>query len=319
MTLSCENISKKFDNTEVLKDINLQVKQGEIVTLLGDSGCGKSTLLRIVAGLERNDGGSVAINGKTVADSSSFLSPQKRNISFVFQDYALYPHLNVEQNIAFALKDASKDEKKSAVGNIAEVLGIQELLKRSPHELSGGQQQRVAIARALVVNPELLLLDEPFSNLDTNLKNSVTIELRAIIKKLNIGALMVTHNRLEALNMSDRIAILNDGIIEQIDTPKNIYTKPHTKHVARFIGEISFIKYEGKSVGVRPEECSFSFKDGKLECEIVSVVFNGDSKTIMVKTKNEDILKIKARADFEAKVGDSGYVSISNHIELKTK
>ncbi len=314
--LECKNISKKFDNIEVLKNISLEVQSSEIVTLLGDSGCGKSTLLRIVAGLEKNDTGSVSINENIVADDKTFLTPQKRNISFVFQDYALYPHLSVEQNIDFALKDASKEKKKKAVHEISEILGILPLLKRGPHELSGGQQQRVAIARALIVKPDLLLLDEPFSNLDTNLKHSVTIELRQIIKELNIGALMVTHNRLEALNMSDRIAILNGGIIEQIDTPKNIYYKPKTKHVAKFIGEISFIHHNNILMGIRPEDCSFDVCEGKIKCEVSSVVFNGADKTIIVKLQNEEMLKIKAKANFEIKIGDIGYVNIANYVKF---
>lgn len=315
MILECKNISKSFGKTEVLRSIDLHVKKGEILTLLGDSGCGKSTLLRIFAGLERSDKGSVSINNKLVADETHFTTPQQRKIAFVFQDYALYPHMNVKQNIAFALKNIPQDKKETLINDVSEILNISTLLKRNPHELSGGQQQRIAIARALVLKPHLLLLDEPFSNLDTNLKLSVSLELRELIKSLNIGAIMVTHNRSEALSMSDNIAILHNGLIEQQDNPKEIYNNPKTLHVGNFMGEISTFKKDGKTFAIRPENCKFDFKNGKHKAKIKNIIFEGSHKLLHVSLENtNDTIKVLTSGDFEANIGDDGFVDMDKFI-----
>lgn len=317
MILQCKNISKSFGKVEVLKNINLHVKKGEILTLLGNSGCGKSTLLRIFAGLEQSDDGTVEINNALVANKEHFTPPQKRKIAFVFQDYALFPHMNVKQNIAFALKNIPENEKKTLIEDVSKTLNITPLLERNPHDLSGGQQQRIAIARALVLKPQLLLLDEPFSNLDTNLKQSVSIELREIIKSLNIGAIMVTHNRNEALGMSDNIAILHGGYIEQLDNPTQIYNNPKTLHVGSFMGEISTIQKDGKMFAVRPEECSFSFKSGKLEAKIDNIIFEGYRKLLHVTLKDtNETIKVQVAGNFKANIGDKGFVDIKKSIEF---
>ncbi len=315
MILQCENISKSFGKIQVLKNVNLHVKKREILTLLGDSGCGKSTLLRIFAGLEKSDKGRISLNGKIVANDKIFTQPQQRKIAFVFQDYALFPHLNIKQNIAFALKNVS--DKETPINKISKILNIQDLLHKNPHELSGGQQQRVAIARALVVKPDLLLLDEPFSNLDTNLKLNVSIELRQIIKSLNIGAIMVTHNRLEALSMSDNIAILNKGIIEQLDNPKQIYDKPKSLHVAKFMGEISLIKQNGKTLAIRPENCIFDLKKGSFKGKVETIIFQGANKLLHIRlTNTKEILKVLVSGDFEVNMDDIGFVNVSKFISF---
>lgn len=318
MILECNSIAKSFKKTTVLKDINLSLKRGEILTLLGDSGCGKSTLLRIFAGLETSDQGTIKIDKTLVADKNHFLSPQKREIAFVFQDYALFPHMNVKQNISFALKDTPNKYKDKLIHDVSKTLNILPLLKRNPHELSGGQQQRIAIARALVLKPHLLLLDEPFSNLDTNLKISVSLELREIIKSLNIGAIMVTHNRSEALSMSDNIAILHEGVIEQCSNPKDIYLNPKSKHVAKFMGEISIIKQDNKTIGVRPESCSFSFEKGDYKSKVTNTIFTGSHQMIHLHLQdiNQNI-KVQANRNLKVGIGDEGYVNIDEFVEFK--
>lgn len=320
MILQCNNVSKSFGQTNVLKDINLHVDKGEILTLLGDSGCGKSTLLRIIAGLESSDSGEVFIDEKIVQNKNSFVSPQKRGIAFVFQDYALFPHMSVEENIAFALKNVPKDEKQRLVEDVSRILNVSSLLKRSPHELSGGQQQRIAIARALVLKPSILLLDEPFSNLDTNLKISVSIELRELIKSLKIGAIMVTHNRHEALSMSDNIALLNDGIIEQHASPEDIYKNPKTLHVAKFMGNISLLnpkilnldKEDNMMLAIRPEDCAF--EDEGIGVEVRQIIYEGGYKLLKVLLhKTGELLEIRVNGSFQVQIGDNKYIKINNY------
>lgn len=318
MILKCENVCKTFDQTEVLRGVNLELNKGEILTLLGDSGCGKSTLLRLIAGLESVTSGIISINGKIAQNSSTFLPPQKRKIAFVFQDYALFPHLNVKQNISFGLREFSTKEQELRVDEVVNMLNIKELLKRYPHELSGGQQQRIAIARALATKPEILLLDEPFSNLDTNLKIGVSLELRKLIKDLHIGAIMVTHNRQEALSMSDKIALLHSGIIDQCDTPIDIYEKPKNLHVAKFLGDISIFEPKtlrkepkhGQKLGIRPEHCWYEKQSGELECKVVSKVYGGENYLLHVKLKSGENIVVKVPNSADISIDEIGYINI---------
>ena len=238
--LELKNIKKSFTPGEdVLDDICLTVARGEFVTLLGSSGCGKTTTLRIIAGLEQTDSGSVWINGQDVTK----LPPDKRDVNTVFQNYALFPHMNVAENIGYGLKlrKVPRGEIKKKVAQMLELVQLEGYEKRKPSELSGGQKQRVAIARALVNNPKILLLDEPLGALDLQLRRAMQIELKHLQKKLGITFIYITHDQEEAINMSDRIAVMKDGRIEQIGTPDEIYNHPKTSYVATFVGNANIL------------------------------------------------------------------------------
>ena len=238
--LELKNIKKSFTPGEdVLDDICLTVARGEFVTLLGSSGCGKTTTLRIIAGLEQTDSGSVWINGQDVTK----LPPDKRDVNTVFQNYALFPHMNVAENIGYGLKlrKVPRGEIKKKVAQMLELVQLEGYEKRKPSELSGGQKQRVAIARALVNNPKVLLLDEPLGALDLQLRRAMQIELKHLQKKLGITFIYITHDQEEAINMSDRIAVMRDGRIEQIGTPDEIYNHPKTSYVATFVGNANIL------------------------------------------------------------------------------
>ena len=245
--LELRNLKKSFSQEEyVLQGINLQIKQGEFVTLLGASGCGKTTTLRIIAGLEQPDSGSVWLEGKDVTG----LEPNQRDVNTVFQNYALFPHMNVADNIGYGLKirKVPRPEIKKKVKGMLELVQLEGFEKRKPSELSGGQKQRVAIARALANNPRVLLLDEPLGALDLQLRRTMQLELKRLQKKLGITFIYITHDQEEAINMSDRIVVMNQGRFEQIGTPDEIYNHPETSYVATFVGNANIIK--GELVGL---------------------------------------------------------------------
>ncbi|MBI9045341.1 MAG: ABC transporter ATP-binding protein [Anaerolineaceae bacterium] len=231
--------NKKDNDLVAVNDINLEIKTGEFFTLLGPSGCGKTTTLRLIAGFEKPDSGEILINGVP----SEKISPNQRPVNTVFQNYALFPHLNVAQNIAFGLniKHIPKPEREKRVKDIIEIVRLENLAKRFPSQLSGGQQQRVAVARALVNNPFVLLLDEPFGALDLMLRKQMQVEMKKLQLQLGITFIHVTHDQEEALSMSDRIGVMSDGKLLQVDTPENIYNNPKTQFVAEFIGETNCI------------------------------------------------------------------------------
>lgn len=231
--LELKNIKKSFQETSVLKGINLQVEEGEFITILGSSGCGKTTTIRIIAGLEETDEGSVYLNNQDVTN----LEPNERNVNTVFQNYALFPHMTVEGNIGYGLKikGIPKAETKRKVVEALKLVQLEGYEKRKPMELSGGQKQRVAIARAIVNDPKILLLDEPLGALDLQLRRQMQTELKSLQKRLNITFIYITHDQEEAAAMSDRIVVMNEGRIEQIGTPKEIYESPATDYVAKFI------------------------------------------------------------------------------------
>ncbi len=238
--LEIENLQKFYGPTQVVRDFNLDVAQGEFVSFLGPSGCGKTTTLRMVAGFETPSDGSIRIDGQDVVN----LRPNQRNIGMVFQSYALFPNMTVAQNVAFGLKIAGASRAEAA-GRVAEMLGIiklPDLGARYPFQLSGGQQQRVALARALAVRPKLLLLDEPLSALDAKIRVSLRQEIRAIQRKLGITTIYVTHDQEEALSMSDRIVVMNTGVAEQVGDPFEIYNRPATPFVASFVGTLNVLQ-----------------------------------------------------------------------------
>ena len=240
VSLELKEIKKSFTEGEaVLDNISLEISKGEFITLLGSSGCGKTTTLRIIAGLEQPDAGSVWLDGREVTG----LEPHQRDVNTVFQNYALFPHMNVAENIGYGLKlkKVPKSEIRKKVSQMLELVQLEGYEKRKPSELSGGQKQRVAIARALVNNPKVLLLDEPLGALDLQLRRAMQIELKHLQKKLGITFIYITHDQEEAINMSDRIAVMKDGRIEQIGTPDEIYNHPKTSYVATFVGNANIL------------------------------------------------------------------------------
>jgi spermidine/putrescine transport system ATP-binding protein len=249
--LRLEEISKTFGNTRVLKDVSLSVKSGEFITLLGSSGCGKTTTLRIIAGLERADSGRVFIAGEDVTERE----PNRRNVNMVFQNYALFPHMNVAANIAYSLK-LKKLPRHTIHEKVDEALAMVQLSgygQRMPMELSGGQKQRVAVARAMVNRPKLLLLDEPLGALDLQLRRQMQTELKRLQRQLGITFIYITHDQEEALTMSDRIAVMRNGRFEQIGRPVEIYDRPRTSFVARFVGNANIVRISGATLAIRSE------------------------------------------------------------------
>lgn len=239
--MKLDKINVSYDGKKnILEGLSLDIEKGELVSLLGPSGCGKTTTLRVVSGFVEATGGKFILDGEDFTK----IPVHKRNFGLVFQSYALFPHLNVYDNVAFGLKlrKVKKAEIDIKVKEILEICGLTELAKRFPKQMSGGQRQRVALARALVIQPKLLLLDEPLSNLDAKLRINMRVEIKRLQKKLGITTLFVTHDQEECFSISDKVAVMNNGVIEQYDTPENIYNRPKTEFVARFIGFENFIK-----------------------------------------------------------------------------
>ncbi|MHC1750070.1 MAG: spermidine/putrescine ABC transporter ATP-binding protein [Cellulosilyticaceae bacterium] len=307
--IDLKNISKTFDDTEVLKDISMYIRRNEFLTLLGPSGCGKTTLLRIIGGFEEASQGEVLFEGKNIVN----LPPYKRRINTVFQKYALFPHMNVEENIAFGLQIKKMDQKliDKKVEEMLELVNLKGFQKRSINSLSGGQQQRIAIARAVVNEPEVLLLDEPLGALDLKLRKDMQMELKRIQQQLGITFIYVTHDQEEALTMSDTIAVMNGGKVQQIGTPVDIYNEPKNAFVADFIGESNILKgtmikdylvnfhevnFECVDAGfgnqvpvdvvVRPEDIRIvSEQDGMIVGQVESVTFKGVHYEMIIITK----------------------------------
>ncbi|MFX0015604.1 MAG: ABC transporter ATP-binding protein [Promethearchaeota archaeon] len=249
-----ENLTKKFGEVIAVNSINLDIYEGEILTLLGPSGCGKSTTLRCIAGLEKVDGGEIYFNNKTTntLEPITNLAARKRDMAMVFQSYALWPHMTVQKNVEFGMtigkRRVPKKERKDRVIKALKMVYADKLIGRKPSELSGGQQQRIAVARAIVVNPSVLLLDEPFSNLDAKLRVETRSEIRSLIKKIGLTAIFVTHDQSEALSISDRIAIMNNGVIEQVGSPIEIWQNPYNSFVGAFIGEAHLLECNVKEL-----------------------------------------------------------------------
>ena len=260
--LKLENVKFAYKNTSVIEDFNLSVDEGSFTTLLGSSGCGKTTILRLISGFLNPDSGTIKINGEI----QNNVLPNRRKVGMVFQDYALFPHLTVEQNLFYGLNltRPSKEQKaqnEQIVKTTARNLDIESLMNRFPSELSGGQQQRVALGRALVLQPKILLMDEPLSSLDTNLRLKVREELKEIQKRLKITTVYVTHDREEAFSLSDKIAVMNNGKIVQYDTPENLYFEPKNRFAAEFSGASNFILQDGKTFLVRPDWFSLASRN----------------------------------------------------------
>ena len=255
-----EGVNKKYGNNHVVKDLNLNVEEGEFLTLLGSSGCGKTTTLRMIAGFEEPSSGSILVQGESIAEKE----PYERDVNTVFQSYALFPHMTVYDNIAYGLKMKKVPKKEIAerVMKMMTMVQLEGFEKRYPMQLSGGQKQRVAIARALINRPRVLLLDEPLGALDLKLRKQMQLELKRLQKKLNITFIYVTHDQEEALTMSDRIAIMHEGVLDQIGTPTEIYESPKTKFVATFIGETNV--FDGCISEMKQEDISIMVENGMI-------------------------------------------------------
>ena len=286
MYLQLKNLYKKYQNNTVVNNFNIDVKKGELISILGPSGCGKTTTLRMIAGFIAPTSGEIFLSEEKITD----YPPEIRPVSTVFQNYALFPHLTVYENIEYGLryplkvgKKLDKKEKKERTQKMINLVNLKGLENRRIDQLSGGQQQRVALARSLVLEPKVLLLDEPLSNIDTKLRETVRNEIRKIQKKLGITMIFVTHDQEEAMSISDRIIVMNEGNIEQIGTPREIYTFPETVFVAEFIGKANIMEINKKSFIIRPENVNISYneKDNeKINNEIEKNVISGEGKII---------------------------------------
>lgn len=322
-----EHVFKRFGSVTAVNDFNLVVKDGEFVSILGPSGCGKTTTLRMIAGFERATEGEIYIGEQCVSSSlkGSFAPPEKRDIGMVFQSYAVWPHMTVAENVGYPLKiqKVEKSERDRRVQEMLELVHLGEYGKRYPNQLSGGQQQRVALARALVAEPGLLLLDEPLSNLDAKLRESMRFEILEIQKKTGITVVYVTHDQSEAMAMSDRVVVMSMGVVQQIGAPHEIYTQPANKMVADFIGLVNFMDGEAKgdrvflkgtnvsfhntnnivgeaTVAVRPENITMSLNGGQIEGQLTHRFYLGDAIDYRVQVGEHIVRVIVKGADIDA-------------------
>ena len=321
-----EHVFKRFGDVTAVSDFDLTVKDGEFVSLLGPSGCGKTTSLRMIAGFERATEGEIYIGDHCVSShiKNTFVPPEKRDIGMVFQSYAVWPHMTVTENVAYPLKiqKVPKEERAARVAEMLKLVHLDEYGSRYPHQLSGGQQQRVALARALVMRPGLLLLDEPLSNLDAKLRESMRFEISSIQKELGITVIYVTHDQSEAMTMSDRVVVMSRGVIQQIGTPYEIYRNPANKMVADFIGLVNFVEGEvqgdrvyisgtgvsfpntsgitgSATIAVRPENITMSRTSGTIEGTLVHRFYLGDAVDYRVQCKPHVIRVIVKGAELK--------------------
>jgi len=322
-TLKIEDLSKNFGSTEVLKKINLEIDEGNFLVLLGPSGCGKSTLLNIIAGLETINEGNVYIDDYNVSN----VEPKDRNIAMVFQSYALYPSMNVRENMVFGLKQAktSKEKIEEQLNKVSSFLQVDELLNRKPSQLSGGQRQRVAIGRALVREPRIFLFDEPLSNLDAKLRVEMRREIKKLHQTLKTTVVYVTHDQTEAMSLGTNIAIMNHGVIQQNDTPENIYNKPYNTFVADFIGSPSMNLIKGKLIQ-NSNKFLFNLEDSSKNIQIPIDNYNFTDKTgldnkevyfgirpehIHYKKTNENDFEIKLKAELSEYIGHEQIITFN--------
>jgi putative spermidine/putrescine transport system ATP-binding protein len=318
-----KNAFKQYGSNVVLNGINLEVKQGELLTLLGPSGCGKTTTLNLIAGFLEADQGEVYIKGKNVTK----VPPYKRDLGMVFQTYSLFPHMTVYENLIFGLKlrKVAKPEQEKKIARALELVKMSGLGNRYPRELSGGQRQRVAIARALVVEPELLLLDEPLSNLDAKLRHELRTEIKRLQKEIGVTTIFVTHDQEEALSMSDRVVVMNAGKIEQISSPTSIYNHPNSEFVFQFIGKSN--SFEGKIVSVDSQKISVQI-DGEITHVDVDnlmgtnrVCHVGDEVKLFIRPEKVNIASTKDSSQFsinyqKAKITQLNYLGTSWEIDV---
>jgi iron(III) transport system ATP-binding protein len=321
-----DKVSKSFDQVEVLKDFDQVFEDKEFVTLLGPSGCGKTTMLRMIAGFEKPSAGEIRIDDRVVSSAKVFVPPEKRGIGMVFQSYAVWPHMTVFDNVAYPLKIAKlpRTEIKKKVETVLQTVHLSQYAKRIPSQLSGGQQQRVALGRALVSEPKLLLLDEPLSNLDAKLRESMRFEIKEIQRTFGITVVYVTHDQTEAMAMSDRVFVINRGIVQQVGSPADVYRRPANQFVADFVGKVNFLRgeagggrinlhgmdqsipYDGNCAGavvvaVRPENISFAAEGSAgLNGKITGMFYLGDINDCRVDINGEIIRVIAESGSYDS-------------------
>ena len=323
--LELQNITKVYPNgTKAVNETSLNIEKGEFVVFVGPSGCGKSTLLRMIAGLEDITAGEIVLDENTINN----IDPSERDVAMVFQNYALYPHMTVYNNMAYGLKNRgiSKQEIEDKVNEVAKLLEIDQYLSRKPSMLSGGQRQRVAMGRAIVRNPKIFLFDEPLSNLDAKLRNQMRLEIKKLQRQMGVTSIFVTHDQTEAMTLGDRIVVINNGIVEQVGTPKDIYSKPNTKFVAEFIGSPQMnifnckiengiakidsnsinldksINVENASIGIRPDDIQI-LDSGTISCKANLVEYLG-SDMIIYSSIGDQEFSCKLSSKIDLKAGD---------------
>ena len=320
--ITIDHVSKSFGETKVLRDFTEEFRDGEFITLLGPSGCGKTTMLRMIAGFERPTSGRILIDGEVVSSQDVFVPPEKRGIGMVFQSYAVWPHMNVFDNVAYPLRIRRMDRKliREKVEKVLRDVHLESFAARMPSQLSGGQQQRVAIARALVAEPEVLLLDEPLSNLDAKLREQMKYEIKELQQRRKMNVLYVTHDQSEAMTMSDRVFIIDAGVVQQSGDPVDIYRHPANRFVAGFIGRINFVSGTAEdgmirisgaektlpckkdirgnvTIGIRPENIQIVTPgEEDLEAELISEYFEGDINDCHIRI-GDQLLRIQADPD----------------------
>lgn len=307
MYLSLKNISKKYKDKEILKNITFDTKEGELVCILGPSGCGKTTLLNIIGGFVSDYSGDVLLSNENINN----IPPEKREIATVFQSYGLFTHKNVIDNVSYGLKllkiDKNTREKKAR--DMLEKVGLAGYEKKKIKELSGGEQQRVAIARSMVLNPKLLLLDEPLSNLDVHLRDVMRKEIKRIQKQFGVTMIIVTHDQEDAFKLADRVVVINEGHIEQIGTPEELYKQPKSNFISSFIGENNII---GENLVIRPEEISIKL-DNSGDGEVVDVTYLGSTVEYLVENSDGNTLKVLTMSTAERfNIGDKVSIRINN-------
>ena len=331
--LELKKITKVYPNgTKAINETSLNIEHGEFMVFVGPSGCGKSTLLRMIAGLEDITEGEIDLDGKTI----NKIDPSERDVAMVFQNYALYPHMNVYKNLSYGLKNRGESKEKidNKVKEVAELLEIKEYLQRKPAQLSGGQRQRVAMGRAIVRNPKVFLFDEPLSNLDAKLRGQVRIEIKKLQQSMNVTSVFVTHDQVEAMTLGDRLAVINEGVIEQIGTPIEVYEKPESRFVAEFIGspQMNFINgtiknnnFESKglklkidlnidnanvNLGFRAEDLEIK-EDGEISLNIDIIEKLGSDSIIYGRDKNGESICYKESGNTKLGIGENINISIN--------
>jgi len=321
-------LSKSFGAIEAVRELNLEIERGELMAVLGPSGCGKTTLLRVIAGFEQPDAGCVVVSHEVVAGPGRIVPPEKRRVGMVFQDYALFPHLSVEGNVAFGLSNRPREERDGLTRRTLELVGLQHKARSGVHELSGGERQRVALARALAPEPELVLLDEPFSSLDATLRAGLRREVELILRDAEATALLVTHDQEEALSLADRVAVMRDGEIVQVGPPVEVYGAPATRWAAQFVGEVNVLSGVARGggvetelgvfdlgvptsgsvhVAVRPEQLELR-ADGNPNAEVVAREFRGHDVLYRLRHEGGKVLLVQLPSLELHEVGDSVFV-----------
>ena len=312
------NIVKRFGNFVALRGISLDIRDGEFFTILGPSGCGKTTFLRSIAGFELVDEGKIFFDDEDV----TYLPPHKRNTGMVFQNYALWPHMTVYDNIAYGLKvrKVPKEEIDRRVKEVLKMVHLEGMEKRTPHQLSGGQQQRVALARALVINPRVLLLDEPLSNLDAKLRLEMRAELKRLQKQLGITAIYVTHDQEEAMSISDRLAVMDIGVVKQVGTPEDIYNRPSDPFVANFIGQGTFIK--GEVLEIHNDKLLIELEGGlgkiyAVPSDPTNVPKEGETVLVTIRPENFELGSRKDMNNFEIDVYHVSFLGSKKRVQAE--